>query len=280
MILVTGATGTTGRIVLRILAEKGAPARGMTRDPSRVPAGFEVVRGDFEDAGSLRSALTGVKAVFLVSAPGPQIADHDVTLVEAAVDAGVRKVVKLSAIGTGDPGFETSSSWHLPGEEAVRASGLAWTILRPSMFASNTFGWVARIQAGEPIPSYFGAGTNGVIDPRDIAAVAVEAQLSDDHDGQTYTLTGPELLSVPDQAAQIGEVLGRTVPVIDVPADQAGPELQAQGIPEEAIDTILKGYEFVRNGGNAIITGDVERALGRPPRTFKTWVQDHHASFR
>jgi uncharacterized protein YbjT (DUF2867 family) len=279
MILVTGATGTTGSTALRILAEKGAPARGMTRDPSRLPAGFEGVRGDFEDAGSLRAALAGVSAVFLVSSPSAHIADHDLALLGAAADTGVRKVVKLSAIGTGDPGFETTSGWHLPGEEAIRASGLAWTILRPSAFASNTLGWAAQIKAGEPIPNYFGAGTNGVIDPRDIAAVAVEALLTDDHDGEVYTLTGPELLSLPDQVAQIGEVLGRLLPVDEGQPDQLRDSLRAQGMPEDFVEAVAKGYEFVRNGGNAIVTGDVERALGRPPGTFKAWAQDHRALF-
>jgi uncharacterized protein YbjT (DUF2867 family) len=280
MILVTGATGTTGGAVLRILAEKGVPARGMTRDPSRAPAGFDVVRGDFEDAGSLRAALTGVSAVFLVSAPSVQIAEHDVALLGAAVNVGVRKVVKVSAIGTGDPRFETTSGWHLPGEEAIRASSLAWTILRPSSFASNSVGWAAQIKAGEPIPNYFGAGTNGVIDPRDIAAVAVEALLTDDHDGEIYTLTGPELLTLPDQVAQLGEVLGRSLPVEDGEPKQLRAALRAQGTPEDFIEMISKGYDFVRNGGNAVLTGDVERALGRPPGTFKAWAQDHAGLFR
>ncbi len=279
MILVTGATGTTGSIVLRILTEKGARARGMTRTPDRIPTGAEAVEGDFENPASLRAALNGVSAAYLVSSPGPQIADHDLALITAATDAGVKKVVKLSAIGTGDPGFETSSGWHLPGEEALRTSGLAWTILRPSMFATNSLAWAAQIDAGDPIPNHFGSGTNGVVDPRDIAEVAVEALMSDDHNGQTYTLTGPELLSLPDQVAHLSEVLARPIRTVDTPPDQIRAHLHAQGMPQDAIDVIVQGYEFVRKGGNAIVTADVERALGRPPRTFKAWAEDHRTLF-
>lgn len=331
MILVTGATGTTGSVVLRNLVEKGARARAMTRDPARLPAvpaasatstasavsatgsatatgavsagsastgiastgtvstaaastdaasaGFEVVRGDFEDAASLRAAVSGVDAVFLLSSAGGHVASHDLALVDAAIAAGVRKIVKVSAIGTGEAGFETTSGWHLPGENAIRESGMAWTILRPSSFASNTLSWAPQIQAGEPILNHFGTGTNGVVDPRDIAAVAVEALLTDDHDGQIYTLTGPELLSLPDQVAQLAEVLGKPLTTVTGTDDQLRADLLAHGIEGESATHVINGYEFVRQGGNAIITGDVERALGRPPGTYKAWAEHNRAAF-
>ncbi|TCO52500.1 SDR family oxidoreductase [Actinocrispum wychmicini] len=279
MILVTGATGTTGSIVLRNLAEKGAAARAMARDPGRVPAGFEVVRGDFEDAASLRAAVKGVEAVFLLSSPGGHVATHDLALVDAALGTGVRKIVKVSAIGTGEQGYETTSGWHQPGEEAIRASGLAWTILRPSSFASNALSWAPQIQAGEPLLNHFGTGTNGVVAPRDIAAVAVDALLTDNHDGQVYTLTGPELLSMPEQVAQLAAVIGRPLKVIPGTDDQLRADLLALGADEEFVGFVLKGYEFVRQGGNAVLTGDVERALGRPPGTFKAWAEQNRAAF-
>jgi len=240
MILVTGATGTTGSIVLRTLAEKGVPARAMARNPDRVPAGFEVVKGDFEDSESLRAAVADANAVFLLSSPGTHVADHDLALLAAAADADVRKVVKVSAIGTGQVGFETSSGWHLPGEEAIRASGLAWTLLRPSMFASNTLGWATQIQAGEPIPNYFGDGTNGVVDPRDIAAVAVEALLSDDHDAQIYTLTGPELLSATTTALARARQLGRNQYFLKTYLAEPGVDTDAD--PESDSETEYRQY--------------------------------------
>jgi uncharacterized protein YbjT (DUF2867 family) len=279
MILVTGATGTIGSNVVRILTEKGVRPRAMTRTPDRVPAGAEAVLGDFEDAASLGAAVDGVSAVFLLTAPGSHVPDHDAALLKAAVDAGVSKIVKLSAIGTGQVGFETTSGWHLPGEQAIQASGLTWTMLRPSMFASNSLGWADQIRAGEPIPSVFGDGTNGVVDPRDVAAVAVEALLSDEHAGQAYTLTGPELVSLAEQAAQLTEVLGRAVKTVSVPPEQLREGFRAQGMTDAFIDDVLKGYDFVRNGGNAILTGDVERVLGRPPGTFKAWAEDHREAF-
>ncbi|RSM59665.1 SDR family NAD(P)-dependent oxidoreductase [Kibdelosporangium aridum] len=261
MILVTGATGTIGSHLVPLLAESGADVRAMSRRQ-----GF-----DFEDAESLKRAVDGVDTVFLLSAPG-KTAEHDLALLEVAQH--VRKVVKISAIHTGEPGFELTSSWHLPGEQALRSSDLMWTILRPTTFASNALAWLPQIQAGEPVPSYYGDGTNGVVDPRDIAAVAAKALLTDDHDNQTYTLTGPELLSTAQQVDILSEVLGKPLTTMDISPEQARTSMLAQGMSPDSVDFMLKGFEIVRNGGNAVVTDHVEHVLGRPPATFRNWAQD------
>jgi uncharacterized protein YbjT (DUF2867 family) len=159
-------------------------------------------------------------------------------------------------------------------------SGLTWTILRPSSFASNALRWAGPIRAGDPIPNMTGTGVQGVIDPRDVAEVAVAALTRPEHDGQTYTLTGPELLSVPGQTTQLGEVLGRTINTMDVPLDAAREQMLASGMDRAFVDVVINGAEFAREGGNAILTDDVERVVGRPPRTFRTWADDHRHAFR
>jgi uncharacterized protein YbjT (DUF2867 family) len=273
MILVTGATGTIGRTLLRLLAERDVPVRAMSRTPERIPAGIDAVHGDFEDSDSLRKAVDGVDAVFLLSAPGATIPRHDLALLEVAGDVG--KVVKISAMKTGEPGFEVTSAWHSPGEQAIQDSDREWTILRPSVFASNSLAWVPQIKAGEPIPTYYGDGGAGVVDPRDIAAVAVEALLTSDHNKQIYTLTGSETLSAADQVAHLGELLGKSLRVVDVPSDQVRTAMLAQGMDSDAADLAVEGYEKVRNGAAAFVTDDVASVLGRAPRTFKDWAQDH-----
>jgi uncharacterized protein YbjT (DUF2867 family) len=273
MILVTGATGTIGRSLLELLAERGASVRAMTRTPERIPAGIETVQGDYEDADSLRKAVDGVDAVFLVSAPGPTIPRYDLALLAVAGDVG--KVVKISAMKTGEAGFAATSAWHLPGEQAIQDSDREWTILRPSVFASNSLAWVPQIKAGEPIPTYFGEGGAGVVDPRDIAAVAVEALLTSDHNKQIYTLTGSETLSVADQAAQLGELLGKSLRVVDVPTDQMRAAMIAQGMDSAGADLAVEGYKVVRAGAAAFVTEDVAKVLGRAPRTFRQWAQEH-----
>ncbi len=278
MILITGATGTVGSGVVRLLAARGERIRALTREPARasVPAGVQVVRGDFGDRDSLETAADGVTALFLLSAPGPSLAAHDLAMLAAARTAGVRRVVKLSAIGTGEGRV---GSWHLPGERAVRESGLEWTLLRPSAFASNTLGWAAQIRTGEPVPNLMGTGAQGVIDPRDVAEVAVRALTTADLTGEVRTLTGPEPLSVPDQAARLEKVLGRTVTCVDVPLDTARRQMLAAGTDPAFADVVIDGAGYVHAGRNATITDDVEWILGRPPGNFDAWARDHRAAF-
>lgn len=281
MILITGATGTIGSEIVRQLTARGEQVRAVTRDPARAqtPPGVEGVRGDYADTASMAAAMSGARAVFLVGVLGPEDTDTDRALIATAVAAGVRRIVKLSAIGTGDPALGRVGTWHLPGENAVRDSGLEWTILRPSSFASNSLTWVDPLLAGQPLPNMTGTGTQGIVDPRDVSAVAVEALLADGHSGRIYTLTGPELLTAPDQAAILGTALGRELAVVDVPADAARQHMLAAGVSPEFADGALAGQRYVREGRNAVLTDDVERVLGRAARTYAEWVSDHTAAF-
>jgi uncharacterized protein YbjT (DUF2867 family) len=278
MILITGATGTIGTEVVRILAERGERVRAMTRNPESASLPAEVVRGDFDDRDSLEGAVAGADAVFLL-APGPWIERHDLAMLEVVRSHGVGKVVKLSAIGTGEDSEIRVSGWHLRGEQALHAGEAAWTILRPSSFATNTLRWASVIRAGQPVPNLTGKGAQGVIDPRDVAEVAVAALTTPDHEGRTYTLTGPELLSTPDQVEILREVLGRPIEIADVPLDVAKEQMMAAGRDPEFAESVMRSTRFIAEGGNARLTGNVATVLGRPARTFATWANDHQAAF-
>jgi uncharacterized protein YbjT (DUF2867 family) len=276
MMLITGATGTIGREVVRLLSNRGEEVRAMARDPERV-TGAPAVRGDFDDPETLAAAAAGAEALFLLSAPGPSVAHHDAAMLTAAEKAGVRKVVKVSAIGTGE---QTGvSDWHLPGEQALQSGGMEWTVLRPSSYASNALHWAPMIRSGAAIPNTTGTGEQGVIDPRDIAEVAVRALTSPGHNGAVLTLTGPELLAVPAMATILGTAIGRPLETVDVPLDAYRDGMLAAGMDPAFADTAVNGSRLVAEGGNARLTGDVERALGRPPRTFADWAADHRAAF-
>ncbi|MFJ6081152.1 NAD(P)H-binding protein [Streptomyces sp. NPDC092369] len=295
MILVTGATGTIGSEVVRQLAARGEKVRALSRDPAaaRVPSGVETAPGHHRDRASVEAAMAGAEAAFLVGVFGPEDAEYDRGLVAAAREVGVRRIVKLSAIGTGDPrltGGEAHvdeggprvgafGTWHLHGEEAVRASGLEWTILRPSNFASNTLSWTQNIQEGTPALNMMGDGKQGVVDPRDVAEIAVAALLDPRHSGRTYTLTGPETLSAHEQAAVLGEILGRPVPLRDLSPEQRREQLLAAGLGEAYADGLVIAARFIQEGGNDVVTGDVPQVLGRAARTYREWVVDHREAF-
>lgn len=281
MILVTGATGTIGSEVVRRLVARGEKVRALTRDPegARLPSEVEAVRGHHRDRASVQAAMAGADAAFLVGVFGPDDAEHDRGLVEAARAAGVGRIVKLSGIGTGDPAVGPVGTWHVAGEQAVRDSGAEWTILRPSAFASNTLGWAEAVRAGTPVPNTTGTGGQGVVDPRDVAEVAAAALVEAGHSGRTYTLTGPEVLSVPDQAAVLAELLGHPVEVRDLSAAEARAYLLGLGFTDTFVDASEISRQFVRNGGNEVVTDDVRHLLGRPARTYREWARDHKSAF-
>jgi uncharacterized protein YbjT (DUF2867 family) len=251
MFLITGATGTIGREVVRLLTDREVGFRAMSRTPTA-----DQVHGDHTDPASLDRAVEGVDTVFLLGPGTPDVAAYDLAVLDAAKRVGVAKVVKLSAIPVGPV-----AEWHRPGEEATREF-TSWTLLRPSVFASNSLQWAAQIAAGEPIPNPMGTVKLGVVDPRDLAEVAVEA-LVHDHHGRAYTLTGPELLSIPDQAAVLSEVLGRTLSTVDVPLD---------ALPKE----YAEGLRAIRAEDVSILSGDIAEILGRPARTFAAWARDRY----
>ncbi|WP_146650982.1 NAD(P)H-binding protein [Labilithrix luteola] len=289
MILVTGATGTIGRLLLAELRGK-AEVRAMTRDPEKARAALgalgetiELVRGDYDDARTLTSALEGASSLFLLAAPGPTVSDHDRAMMNAVAAAGAKrsltKVVKLSALGADASPLLRAGAWHQPGERAVRESGLAWTILRPGGFASNALGWAASLRSGTEIEVATSDGRHGVIDPRDVAAVAARALLSNELDGRGFTLTGPEAISTPDQLAILGEALGRPVVMKLVTPDHAADKMASFGVPAPFVEAVREGHGFVRSGRAAELTGSVAEILGRPARSFRTWVNDHLAAF-
>ncbi|MFI5888726.1 NAD(P)H-binding protein [Actinoplanes sp. NPDC051513] len=254
MILVTGATGTIGSALVGQLLARGEEVTALTRDPARIEP-----RPGLTVTTEIRKA----SAVFLLAPAGPAIPGIDRALLGRAIEAGAERVVKLSAIATPEAGLNI---WHRPGEEAVQASGLSWTILRPTTFASNTLAWRDDIRARRTIPNIFGEGRQGIVDPADVAAVAVEALTTTAHDGRIYTLTGPELLSVPEQAAHLSAVTGTTITTVDIPPAR-------EHFPAEIADMALAGALLVRAGGNAIVTDDVEKVLGRGPGTYRAWAE-------
>jgi uncharacterized protein YbjT (DUF2867 family) len=153
----------------------------------------------------------------------------------------VRKIVKLSAIGESTAGDGARpADWHAPGERLLAASGLTWSALRPTSFASNALHWAEAVRADEPVPAPTGPGRQGVIDPRDIAAVAVEALLTDTVDGAAHTLTGPELLSAPEMVAHLGEEIGRPLETVDVPLDVARQQMLAAGFDPAVVDVAVR----------------------------------------
>jgi (4-alkanoyl-5-oxo-2,5-dihydrofuran-3-yl)methyl phosphate reductase len=280
MILVTGATGTVGREVVTQLLAAGEQVRGMTRNPStaKLDARVEVVKGDFAAPDTLAKAVDGVERVFSLTF-GPQTGVHERDLAGLAKKAGVRHIVKLSAMGGDGETKNAIRKWHEQGEEAIKATGISWTVVRPGGFMSNALHWRETVRTQGKVFSNYGDGKLPSVHPRDIAAVAVRALTSDGHERKTYHLTGPEALSVGEQVDILSEVLGRRIEYVPITDDVARKGMEKAGMPPLLIDALIPFAAFIRSGRAAEVLPTVEEVTSRPALTFLDWAREHAEAF-
>jgi uncharacterized protein YbjT (DUF2867 family) len=258
-ILVLGGTGTVGRRVARILRENGRDVRTAARS-----SGF-----DLDDRSTWAAALDGVTSAYVLK-PDLRAGDERLpAFVSEAVAAGVGRLVMLSA-----PGTDLYESHPLrSSEQAVRGSGVEWTVLRPGWFAQNfseSFWRPAVMEGTLALPT--GDGGAPFIDADDIADVAVAALTDGRHNGQIYELTGPRVVSFGEAAELIGKASGRSVRYVDIdPGEFVERQVEA-GVPREAAEYMTRLYVGLRDIESVELTDGVQRALGRPPRSFEEFV--------
>ncbi|MEF9906036.1 SDR family oxidoreductase [Streptomyces sp. P9-A2] len=281
MIVVTGATGNIGRTLVPLLAEAGEDVVAVSRRPrpEGLPAGIRRAQADVGNSASMRPVLDGADAFFILL--GGELNGHGESpnaLLDAALDAGVKRIVLLSSqINATRP--EALSHTRLRDyEAAVRASGADFTILRPGGFASNALAWAEPIHIKRTIFAPFGDVALPVIDPADIAAVAAVALREEGHAGCTYELTGPEAISPRRQAAVISQALSEEVTFVELSREQAHAHM-AQFMPEEVIDGTLDVLGIPLPAEQAI-GPDVENVLRRPARPFGEWVARNLPAFQ
>ena len=275
-ILVTGATGNVGAEVVNALLAGGHKVRALVRGdrPETLPASVEAVPGDLNDPASLTDAMTGVDGLFLL----PGYADM-AGIAATAKAAGVRGIVLLSGSSAGSPdNGNVVTAFMNRSERAVRESGLEWTILRPFGFMSNTLQWRDQLRAGDVVREPFATVPIAVIDPFDIAAVAVAALSSTGHNGQIHVLTGPEALLPADRLRILGAELGRDLRLDALSNEDARATMTAR-MPVEYVDAF---FDFYVTGtlDNSQPSPAVQQILGRAPRTFGQWAKAHADAFR
>ncbi|PWN01959.1 NAD(P)-dependent oxidoreductase [Nocardioides silvaticus] len=269
MIAITGATGAVGGRVAHLLADL-AP-RLVVRDPSRAPdVGGEVRTASYDDRAAAVSALDGVATLLLVS--GSESADRRAqhrTMVDAAVAAGVGHVVYTSFVGAGPDATFTLGRDHGDTEQAIRESGLAFTLLRDNFYL-DVLPYFA--DANGVIRGPAGSGRIAAVARADVADVAaVVLREPEAHAGVTYDLTGPESLTMTDVAARAGAALGRDLRYEEETLEEAYASRRA-AYPDAAdwqLDAWVSTYTAVADGSVAGISGDVERVTAHPARTLE-----------
>ena len=275
MILVCGATGTIGSRVVNELVKADAPVRTMVREVSKISGAsagnIEQVPGDLAKPETLARALQGIDTVFLLTPVGPKQLEMEQNLVSAAVSSGVRRLVKLSAMGASSDANFDFARIHGESENSIRASGLGWTFVRPNMFMQN-LGWYQGEIAQGRLPLPLGSAAVSHVDAGDVAAVSARALLNEEHALKSYTVSGPEALTGDEVSSILSEVLRRSITYRPPPTAQFREFLKGAGESEFVVNAECELFEYWSQGAGQAVTSDVEQVLGRKPVDLKTFV--------
>jgi uncharacterized protein YbjT (DUF2867 family) len=282
MILITGASGSVGREVVREMQKTGAKFCAMYRskeDAAKAPNGVKAVTADFSDAGSLLNVLPGIKRVFLVCSPVRELVELEGNVIDACKKAGVKQIVLNSALGAGD--YDKSfPSWHRKVEDKLKASEIEFVILRPNGFMQNTITYLApSIRAQGAFYDAMGEAKASYVDVRDVAAVAAKVQTTEGHVGKTYELNGPEAIDQDDLARRITAKSGRAVSHVNISREAHQKAMLDLGMPEWQVRALVELQDYYVSGRAASVDGLIENLLGRPARTMDQFLKEYAGKF-
>ncbi|MEW1905543.1 NAD(P)H-binding protein [Streptomyces sp. NPDC086147] len=278
-IVLTGATGQVASLMVRHLpAHFRVTLTSRTSSPEVVRSGVRHVTCDYGVRESLVAAFREADVLFVVT-NDPMRPEHDRNVVEAAVEAGVGHIVKLSAAAVLDnAAHDLVTEWQRKNEERIRASGIPWTMVRPRSFMSHALGWAPDMRSHDSTHALYPHSRNACIAPEDIAEVSARLLGDVRHHFQSYQLTGPQALSAHEQSAILAEVLGRPLVCRELSPEEAHRRYLRRH-PAPMADALLVSAERQLAGAKSHTTDTVERIIGRPATTFAQWALDHRDRF-
>jgi uncharacterized protein YbjT (DUF2867 family) len=283
MILLTGATGTTGQETVRQLLEKKVPFRVMSRDIARAKSvlgpDLDYVQGDFAAPDTLAAAFDGIKRLSLLCAFSEKMVAHELNAVAAAKRAGISHIVKMSAIGSAPDAPTMIRRWHGEIEQRIEREGFVFTNLWPNAFMQNFRRFAPFIKKDGVFYAALGDSRVALVDVVDVAAVTVAALTEDGHEEQTYEITGPRAYSYEDCAEILSRVLSKSVRFESVSMRASHKALVDAGLAKALADALIEIDQMFIDGFGAPVTDVVDRVVGRPPRSFEAFVRDNVASF-
>lgn len=282
-LLITGATGSVSSALRATLAGSDFDIRAMVRDQAKALAlrDVEVVVGDLDDPRSLPPAFEGVQDLWLLVPNGPRAPENSMNALWAARQAGVERVVRLSAVGAAPDAPTRGGRLHALSDRELRESGMSWTILRPHWFMQNLLNEAGDIAARDTFSLNAGDARLGMIDVRDIAKFAARV-LTDSpgrHHGKTYTPTGPRSVSFADVARRLTELLGKQVDYVPISDETQRETLLRHGIPTWIADMLVEYSQTYATGWGDYTTSDFLDVVGHPPRDVDDFLRDHVLAF-
>ena len=284
MILITGITGRVGGAAARMLLESGEPLRALVRSTDKAAkfadAGAEIVGGDLENRDDVRRALEGVSRALLVTANSEKQATIEQAFAEEAANASVRHLVKISSMEASAAATAPIPRLHYESEQFIKSLGLDWTMLQPNFFMQNLLLYSASILNASRFALPLGQARTGIIDARDVGAVAATILRDGGYANQTCCLTGSELLTFAEVAERLSVVVGREIHYVDQPADEFRAFL-SQFIPSQwHVDAVCALFAEIADRALEELSPSVSQILGRAPTTPEQFFRDHIGAFR
>ncbi|WP_127503910.1 NmrA family NAD(P)-binding protein [Actinoplanes solisilvae] len=276
-ILVTTPTGSVGRHVVDQLPN--AFVRVLARDASAVFADVEIATSDLDDETSVRRAMRGVDRVYLSAPDGPSKVAHETAVIDAATEAGVSLIVKLSAQHADPASPLPPFRWHGEIENHLRRSGVPFVILRSTFFMTNLLMVADAVASTGVLPAPTARRAVAMIDPRDVAASAAATLLAGGPANRVHDLTGPSAVTFDDVAAALSAATGRPVRSMDLTEAEARPRFEGAGLPGWLATHLSGVFALIRAGAFEKTTDHVRALTGRPPRDVSAFARDHAAAF-
>lgn len=280
-VLVTGATGNTGSILVPALVDVGVDVRAFVRDKSKAKpledAGAEIVLGDLEEPDTIRPALEGVEKAYLLTWNGPPQAEHAHNVIEAAKEVGQPHIVRQSMWGSDNSRVVQQGNQV---EEELKASGLPWTLLRPTFFMQNFLMSAQSIASEGKMYWPLEDAELAMIDIRDIVDCAVAVLTEEGHIGKTYTLSGPEAITFHEVADALSEALDKDVDYVSVPEDAALESMLSMGMNEFVAQGYIELFEGFREGFADQPTEGVPTLKGSPARSIDQFAREFAGMFQ
>ena len=281
-ILVTGATGTTGREIIRQLTVRGIAVRAFVRQPGRIrwdtPLA-EQAEGDLDDVASLERSMRGIEKVIVIAELHEAMANRVANVIAAARKARVRHLVRFSTLGADRGSPCQSFCLHGEADAMVITSDLAFTILRPNAFFQELLGNAAMIKSSSRLVSAVGTGRQSLVDVRDLAEAAMRVLTEPNHTQHIYTLTGPEALSQHDIARELTSLLARPIVYQPLTPKEVEQSLLVAGVSVWRAHAMAEVQAAMVTDAFAESTPELSALLARPPRRFAEFVRENAAAF-
>lgn len=282
--MLTGANGNVSSSVIRALQGSGHTLVGLVRDPAKAQAlaaqGVELRTGNLDQLRTVEDAFTGVDVAFLLAPPALLAPMQVSNALWGARRAGVKHVVRLSAVGAAHDAPTINSRAHALSDSELERSGIPYTILKPHFFTQNLMMTAQTIAQQGSIYFALGEAKLPMIDVRDVGAtVAAILKNPTPHAGKTYTLTGPAAISLHQVAAAIGEAIGKPVNYVPVPVATMVEQLATFGVDDFGQTAMRDYFTAYSAGWQNTVTSAVKDITGTNPRSIHEFARDFAGAF-